>query len=122
METTPLHMMLLLDGSVLHLDATLHDEVDDDASLDALLLANSNDAIHDVVHDPSLHDDMANDATHLLDALPNDDPILLLRCLRWDRGIQDEVVQSCCRRCDAGVHDGVCLVLIRSHLLLLRHC
>ena len=64
METILLHMMLLLDGSILCLDAILHDEVDDDATLDPLLLANSNvDAIHDVGDDPNLRDDVANDAT-----------------------------------------------------------
>ena len=94
--TILLSVMLLLDGSILCRDAILHDDVDDDATLDALLLANSNDAIRDVDHDPNLHDDVANDATLLLVLLPIDDPILL-RCSRWDPGIQDVVVQSCCR-------------------------
>ena len=113
-ETTLLHMMLLLDGSTLCLDAILHDDVDDDTTLDALLLANSNDAIHDVGHDPNLHDDVANDATLLLDILPIDDPIPLLRCLRWDPGIQDVVVQSCYRRCDVEVHDDERLLMVHS--------
>ena len=67
-------MMSLLDDSIPCLDAILHDELFYDANLDALLLANSNDAIHDVVHDPNIHDEVANDATLPLGVLPSDDP------------------------------------------------
>ena len=74
METILLHMTPLHDGSIPCLDAILHD----DATLDALVLVNSNDAIHDVGHDPNLHDNVANDATLLLEILPTDDPIPLL--------------------------------------------
>ena len=35
---------------------------------------------------------------------PIDDPILLHRCLRWDRHSQDMAGQSCCRRRDVEVH------------------
>ena len=82
MEAILPHMMFLLDGSILRLGATLLDELDENASLDALLLANSNDAIHDAGHDPNGHDEVANesfDATCLPDILPNDDPTLLPR-------------------------------------------
>ena len=78
-ETILPHMMLPLDDSIQCLDATLHDEVDGDANLDVLLLASSSDDIHDVDHDPNNHDEVANDATRLLDTLPNDDPTPLLR-------------------------------------------
>ena len=111
-ETILLHMMSLLDDSILCLDATLLDELDGDNILDALLLANSSDAIHDVDHDPNIHD-MANDATRPLGILPIDDPTLLLR---WNRGTPDEVVQRCCRQLDVEAHDDVCSVLI--HLFL----
>ena len=63
-------MMFLLDGSIPRLEATLLDELDDDANRDAHLLANSSDAIHDVGHDPNSHDKVANDATRLPDILP----------------------------------------------------
>ena len=42
-----------------------------------LLLVDSNDAIHDVVHDPNIHDEVAHDATLLLSILPGN-PILLM--------------------------------------------
>ena len=49
------------------------------ANIDVLLLlASSNDDIHDVDHDRNYHDEVANDATRLLDLLPNDDAIPLL--------------------------------------------
>ena len=118
-EATLLHMMSLLDGSILCLDATLLDELDNDASLDALLLANSNDAIHEVAHDPNTHDEMANDATRPLGTLPSDDPILPLR---WARGIQDGVVQRCCRQLDAEALDDVCSVMMHSLLVLHSRC
>ena len=63
METILPHMMSLPDGAILCLDATLLDELEDDANLDVLLLANSNDDVHDVDHDPNNHDEMANGAT-----------------------------------------------------------
>ena len=78
LETILPHMMFLLVGSIL-LGAILLDELDEDANLGALLLANSSDAIHEVGHDPNSRDEVANDATRLLDILPNDDPTLLLR-------------------------------------------
>ena len=59
-KTILLHMMSLLDGSIPYLDAILHDELSYDANLDVLLLANSNDASHDVVHDPNSHDDVVS--------------------------------------------------------------
>ena len=52
--------------------------LDDEANLDALLVVNSYDDIHDVDRDPNSHDVVANDATRLLDILPSDDPILAL--------------------------------------------
>ena len=63
METILLHMMILLDDSMLHLDDILHDELVDDASLAVLLLVDYPDAIHDVVLDPNIHDEVAHDAT-----------------------------------------------------------
>ena len=119
METILLHMMSLPDDSTLCLDATLHDELDDDASLDALLLANSSDAIHDVDRDPNIHDEMANDATRPLGVLPSDDPTLPLR---WNRGTPDEVVQRYCRQLDVEAHDDVCSGLTQSLLVLHSRC
>ena len=77
METILLHMMSLLDDSSPYLDDILRDELVDDANFAVLLLVDSNDAIHDVVHDPNIHDEVAHDATLLLNILPND-PILLM--------------------------------------------
>ena len=94
-ETILLHMMSLLGDSILYLDAILHDELVYDANLDALLLANSDDTIHDVVHDPNTHDEMAHDAILLLSVLHNDDSTLLMRC---PRDTPDEVVQRRCRQ------------------------
>ena len=107
--------MSLPDGSILCLDATLLDELYVDANLGAILLANSNDAIHDVDHDPNNHDEVANGATRPLDIFPSDDPILPLR---WDQGTPDEVVQRCWKQLDVEAHDDVCSVLIRSLLVL----
>ena len=80
METILLHMMSLLDDSIPYLDAILHDELVYDDNLDALLLANPDDTIHDVVLDPNTHDEMAHDATLLLSVLSNDDSTLLMGC------------------------------------------
>ena len=49
METTLLHMMILLDDSMLLLDDILHDVVED-ANAAVLLLVDHSDAIHDVGH------------------------------------------------------------------------
>ena len=77
-ETILLHMKPLLDDSSQYLDPTLPDEMDD-ANID-VLLASSSDDTHDVGHDRNYHDEVANDdATRLLDILPNDDPTPLLR-------------------------------------------
>ena len=111
METILLHMMSLLDGSTPYLDAILHDELSYDANLDALLLADSNDAIHDVVHDPNSHDEVAHDATLLLGVLPNDDPSSLMGC---PQDTPDEVVQRCCRQSGVEVHDDDHSMLIQS--------
>ena len=115
MEAILPHMMSLPDGSIPCLDATLPDELYDDANLDVLLLAISNDDVHDVDHEPNNHDEMANDATRPLDILPSDDPTLPLR---WDRGIPDEVVQRCCKQLGVEAHDDVCSGLIHSLLVL----
>ena len=77
-ETILPHMMPLLADSTQYLDPTLPDEMDD-ANISVLLLASSSDDIHDVGHDRNYHDEVANDATRLLDVLPHDDPIPLLR-------------------------------------------
>ena len=100
METILLHMMILLDDSMPRLDDILHDELVDDASLAVLLLVDYLDAIHDVVLDPNIHDEVAHDATFLLNIL-HDDPILLMRC---SQDILDEVVQKCCIQSDVEVH------------------
>ena len=99
-ETILLHMILLVDGSIPYPDAILLDELDYDAKIDALLLANHNDAILDVVHDPN-NDDDTPDATLLLNILP-DDPTLLMGCCQ---DTLDEVVQRCCIQSDVEVHD-----------------
>ena len=100
METILLHMMILLDDSMPRLDDTLRDELVDDASLAVLLLVEYPDAIHDVVLDPNIHDEVAHDATFLLNIL-HDDPILLMRC---SQDTLDEVVQKCCTQSDVEVH------------------
>ena len=54
----------------------LYDELVYDANFDALLLlVDCNDAIHDVVLDPNIHDEVAHDATLLLTILPNMVPL-----------------------------------------------
>ena len=70
METILLHRMILLDDSNTCLDDFLYDELVFDANFDALLLlVDCSDAIHDVVLDPNIHDEVAHDATLLLTAL-----------------------------------------------------
>ena len=54
METTLLHMMILLDDSMLLLDDILHDVVEN-ANDVVLFLVDHPDAIHDVGHDPNKH-------------------------------------------------------------------
>ena len=105
-ETILLHMMSLLDGSIQCLDAILLDELVYDANHDALLLlANSDSTIHDVVHDPNIHEEMAFRAILLLlllSFLSNDDSIPL----RGDpQDTPNEVVQRCCTQSDVEVHD-----------------
>ena len=100
-ETTLLHMMLLVDGSIPYPDAILLEELDCDAKIDALLLLpNHDDAILDVVHDPNNNDDTP-DASLLLNA-PPDDPILLMG---FYQNTLDEVVQNCYTQSDVEVHD-----------------
>ena len=77
--TILLHMILLVDGSIPYLDAILLDELDYDAKVDVLLLANHDDAILDVVHDPNNNDDTP-DAILLLNLLPDDPTLLMGRC------------------------------------------
>ena len=91
METILLHMMSLLDDSTPYLDAILHD----DAHLDDLVLANSNDVLHDVGHDSNIHDEVAHNATLPLMILSSDDSTLLMGC---PQDTPDEVVQRCCRQ------------------------
>ena len=119
METILLHMMSLLDDSILGLGAILHDELVHDANLDDLLLANSNDALHDVDRDPNIHDEVANDATLPLGVLPSDDPIPLSGCFR---GTPDEVVQRYCRQLDVEAHNDECSMLMQSLLDLCSRC
>ena len=101
METILLHMMLLLDDSIPCHDAILLDELVYDTTLDARLLADNNDAIRDVVHDPNNHDEMAHTATLLLEDLPNDDPSSLMGYLQ---DTPDEVIRRCCIQSDVEVH------------------
>ena len=99
-KTTLLHMMLLVDGSIPYSDATLLDELDYDGKIDALLLANPDDAILDVVHDPNNNDDTP-DANLLLSILPDDSILPMEFC----QDTLDEVVQSCYIQSDVEVHD-----------------
>ena len=116
METIPLHMMSLLDDSIPYLEAILHDELVYDANLDALLLANSNDILYDVVHDPNIHDEVAHDATPLpLVVLSNDDSTLLVGC---PQDTPNEVAQRCCRQLGVEAHNDECSTLIQSLLAL----
>ena len=88
METTLLHMMILLDDSMLLLDDILYDV--EDANADALLLVDHCDATHDVGHDPNKHGLMAHKAILPLNIL-HDDPILLMMN---PQSILDEAVQK----------------------------
>ena len=99
METTLLHMMILLDDSMLLLDDIL--DVVEDANADVLLLVDQPDAIHDDGLDPNIQCMMAQKAILLLNTL-HDDPILPMGC---SRGILDEAVQRCCTQSDVEVHD-----------------
>ena len=77
METI-LRMMFLLDDSSLYLDDIPHDELLYDANFAALLLlVDCNDAVHDVVHDPNIQDEVAHDATLLPNILPNGPTLLV---------------------------------------------
>ena len=100
MGTILLHMMILLDDSMLRLDDILHDKLVDDANLAFLLLVDYPDAIHDVVL-PNIHDEVTHNATFLLNILL-DGPTLLMR---WSQDTLDEVVQKCCIQSDVEVHD-----------------
>ena len=100
METILLHMMILLDDPILHLDDILYDVLAEDANFGALLLVDYPDAIHDVDLDPNIHDEVAHGATFLLNIL-HDDPTLLMRC---SQDTLDEVVQKCCIQSDVEVH------------------
>ena len=111
METILLHMMLLLDDSIPCHDGILLDELVYDTTLDAHLLADNNDAIRDVVHDPNNPDEMAHNATLLLDVLPNDDSNSLMEYLQ---DIPDEVVRRCCMQTDVEVHGDEYSMLTRS--------
>ena len=117
-ETIHLHMMSLLVDSIPCL-GSIHDELVYDANIDVLLLADSNDALHDVDRDSNIHSEVANDATLPLGALPSDVPIPLLGCLL---GTPDEVVQRCCRQLDVEVHDDECSMLMQSLLALCSRC
>ena len=99
METTLLHMMILLDDSMLLLDDILYDV--EDANAAVLLLVDHSDATHDVGHDPNKHGMMAHKAILLLNIL-HDDPILLMM---YPQGILNEAVQRCCTQSDVEVHD-----------------
>ena len=102
METTLLHMMILLDDSMLPLDDDLRSIVEDGKDV-SLLLVDEPDAIHDVGLDPNTRHMMARETILLLLLLNiHDDPTLLMIC---SQGILDEVVQRCCRQSDVEVHD-----------------
>ena len=100
METILLHMMILLDDSMLPLDDDLRSIVEDGKDA-ALLLVDEPDAIHDVGLDPNTRHMMAQEAILLLLNI-HDDPTLLMM---YPQGILDEAVQRCCRQSDVEVHD-----------------
>ena len=110
METTPLHMMILLDDSILLLDDILY--AVEDANADDLLLVDHCDAIHDVGHDPNKYGLMAHKAILPLNIL-HDDPTLLMMN---PQSILDEAVQRCCTQSDVEVHDDDHSMLTRSPL------
>ena len=101
METILLHMMILLDDSMLPLDDDLRSIVEDGKDV-ALLLVDKPDAIHDVGLDPNTRHMMAREAILPLLLNIHDDPTLLIMC---SQGILDEAVQRCCRQSDVEVHD-----------------
>ena len=101
METILLHMMILLDDSMLPLDDDLRSIVEDGKDV-ALLLVDEPDAIHDVGLDPNTRHMMARETILLLLLNIHDDPTLLMIC---SQGILDEAVQRCCRQSDVEVHD-----------------
>ena len=122
MGTILLHMMILLDDSMLRLDDILHDVVVEDANLAVLLLVDYPDAIHDVALDPNIHDEVTHDATFLPNTL-HDGPTLLMRC---SQDTLDEVVQKCCIQSDVEAHDDGHSMstrsLLDSHLWCHNHC
>ena len=109
METILLHMMILLDDSMLPLDDDLRSIVEDGKDV-ALLLVDEPDAIHDVGLDPNTRHMMAREAILLLLNI-HDDPTLLMMD---PQGILDEAVQRCCRQSDVEVHDDDPPVLTQS--------
>ena len=80
---------------------------------DDLVLANSNDVLHDVVHDSNIHDEVAHDATLPLVVLSNDDSTLLVGC---PQDTPSKVVQRCCRQLDVEEHSDECSMLTLSPL------
>ena len=109
-------MMLLLDGSILCLDAILHDEMSMMMPLLMLFLPIPMlMPLTMLVMIPTfmMMWPLMMPLFFLLFFFPID-PILILRCPRWDPGIQDVVVQSCCRRCDVEGHVDVHLVMAHS--------
>ena len=100
METILLHMMILLDDSMLPLDDDLRSIVEDGKDA-ALLLVDQPDAIHDVGLDPNTQHMMAQEAILLLLNI-HDDPTLLMD---RSRDILDEAVQKRCTQFDVVVHD-----------------
>ena len=101
METTLLHMMILLDDPMLPLDDDLRNIVEDGKDA-ALLLVDQPDAIHDVGLDPNTQHMMAQKAILLLLNIFHDDPTLLMD---RSRDILDEAVQKRCTQFDVEVHD-----------------
>ena len=101
METILLHMMILLDDSMLPLDDDLRSIVEDEKDA-APLLVDEADAIHDVGLDPNTQQMMAQEAILLLLLNIHDDPTLLMIN---PQGILDEAVQRCCRQSDVEAHN-----------------
>ena len=114
METILLHMMILLDDSMLPLDDDLRSIVEDGKDA-ALLLVDQPDANHDVGLDPNTQYMMAHKAILLLLNILHDDPILLMM---YPQSILDEAVQRCCRQSDVEVHDDDPSVLTQYPFLL----
>ena len=114
METILLHMMILLDDSMLPLDDDLRSIVENGEDA-APLLVDEPDAIHDVGLDPNTQQMMAQEAILLLLQNIHDDPTLPMMYLQ---GILDEAVQRCCRQSDVEVHDDDSSVLGMPPILL----